>query len=97
MQGKVKCKNPNGKLNMQVIQDSKLSAVKFNSFDKLERYINELGYTFKVQNCFKEDRSFLYTKKFSKQQAYLRSTFDYLNDNTIEMGTVWTVQQFIRS
>ena len=49
MQGKIKCKNPNGKLNMQTILDSKLKAKKFNSFDKLERYINELGYTFKVQ------------------------------------------------
>ncbi len=52
---KTRCKNPNGKLNMQVIQDSKLSAVKFNSFDKLERYINDLGYIVKGKKLFKED------------------------------------------
>jgi len=67
---------------------------KFNSNEKAKRYISELGYNLKDYHCFKEDRSFIYTKKFSKQQVYLRSTFDFLNDNTMEMGTVWTVQQF---
>ena len=95
MQGKIKCKNPNGKLNMQVIQDSKLSAIKFNSFDKLERYINELGYVVKGQNCFKEDRSIIYRHKSNKKQhVFVKSTFDFLNDTTMEMGTVWTIQQF---
>jgi len=67
---------------------------KFNSNEKALRYISELGFSLKDRHCFKEDRSFLYTKKFSKQQVYLRSTYDFLNDNTIEMGTVWTVQVF---
>ena len=67
---------------------------KFNSNEKARRYISKLGYNLKDFHCFKEDKSFLFTKKFSKQQVYLRSTFDYLNDNTMEMGTVWTVQQF---
>ena len=67
---------------------------KFNSNEKALRYISKLGFSLKDYHCFKEDRSFLYTKKFSKQQVYLRSTFDYLNDNTMEMGTVWTVQVF---
>ena len=69
---------------------------KFNSNEKALRYIRELGFSLKDRHCFKEDRSYLYTKKFSKQQVYLRSTYDFLNDNTIEMGTVWTVQQFNR-
>jgi len=67
---------------------------KFNSNEKALRYIKELGFSLKDRHCFKEDRSFLYTKKFSKQKVYLRSTYDFLNDNTIEMGTVWTVQVF---
>ena len=95
MQGKIKCKNPNGKLNMQVIQDSKLSAVKFNSFDKLERYINELGYVARARNSFKEDRSIVYRHKSNKKKhLFVKSTFDFLNNNTLEMGTVWTIQQF---
>lgn len=69
---------------------------KFNSNEKALRYISKLGFSLKDRHCFKEDRSYLYTKKFSKQQVYLRSTYDFLNDNTIEMGTVWTVQQFNR-
>jgi hypothetical protein len=92
---KTKCKNPNGKLNMQVIQDSKLKTLKFNSLDKVERYINELGYTFKVRNSFKEDRSIIYRHKSNKNRhVFLKSTFDFLNDNTMEMGTVWTIEQF---
>ena len=91
---KTKCKNPNGKLNMQTILDSKLKDKKFNSFDKLERYINELGYTFKVQNCFKEDRSIIYRHKSNKKQhLFVKSTYDFLNNNTMEMGTVWTISK----
>ena len=94
MQGKIKCKNPNGKLNMQTILDSKLKVKKFNSFDKLERYINELGYTFKVQNCFKEDRSIIYRHKSNKKQhLFVKSTHDFLNNTTMEMGTVWTISK----
>jgi len=92
---KTKCKNPNGKLNMQVIQDSKSKTLKFNSLDKVERYINELGYTFKVRNSFKEDRSIIYRHKSNKKQhVFVKSTFDFLNDTTMEMGTVWTIEQF---
>ena len=72
----------------------KIDIVKFNSHEKALRYVQELGFSLSNHHCFKEDRSFLYTKKFTKQQVFLRSTYDYLNDNTMEMGTVWTVQQF---
>ena len=92
---KTKCKNPNGKLNMQVIQDSKSKTLKFNSLDKVERYINELGYVVKGQNCFKEDRSIIYRHVSNKKKhLFVKSTFDFLNDNTMEMGTVWTIEQF---
>ena len=71
-----------------------VKTIKFNNFVKAEQYIEELGYVLKQSNQFKEDRSFVYQKPRSKQYVYLRSTFDYLNANTMEMGTVWTLQQF---
>ena len=67
---------------------------KFNSNEKARRYIRELGFNLKDYHCFKEDKSFLFTKKFSKQQVYLRSTYDFFSSGSMEMGTVWTVQQF---
>ncbi len=92
---KTKCKNPNGKSNMQVIQDSKLSTLKFNSLEKVERYINELGYVFKVRNSIKEDRSVIYRHKFSKNKhVFLKSSYDFLSSGSMEMGTVWTIEQF---
>tara|TARA_R100001510_G_scaffold57041_1_gene63911 strand:+ start:128 stop:508 length:381 start_codon:yes stop_codon:yes gene_type:complete len=91
---KTKCKNPNGKSNMQMIADSKIKPLKFNSFDKLERYINELGYTFNGQNCFKEDRSIVYRHMSNKKKhLFVKSTYDFLNDTTMEMGTVWVVSK----
>ena len=75
---------------------AEVKTIKFNNFVKAEQYIEELGYVLKQSNQFKEDRSFVYQKLRSKQYVYLRSTFDYLNANTMEMGTVWTVQQFNR-
>jgi hypothetical protein len=74
--------------------DIKNNIKKFNSNEKARRYIKELGFNLKDCHCFKEDKSFLYTKKFSKQQVYLRSTYDFFSANSMEMGTVWTVQQF---
>ena len=65
---------------------------KFNSFEKARRYINELGYTLKHSNQYQEDKSFIYQHKRTKKHIYMRSTFDYLDDNTIDMGTVWTVK-----
>ena len=73
---------------------AEVKTIKFNNFVKAEQYIKELGYVLKQSNQFKEDRSFVYQKPRSKQYVYLRSTFNYLNANTMEMGTVWTVQQF---
>lgn len=73
---------------------AEVKTIKFNNFVKAEQYIEELGYVLKESNQFKEDRSFVYQKPRSKQYVYLRSTFDYLNTNTMEMGTVWTLQQF---
>ena len=67
---------------------------RFNSFDKLERYINELGYTIEGRNCFKEDRSIIYRHKSNKKQhVFVKSTYDFLNDTTLEMGTVWVVSK----
>ena len=66
----------------------------FNCFEQATAYIQELGYVLTQSNSFKEDRSFVYQKKRTKNFIYMRSTFDYLNTNTLEMGTVWTVQQF---
>ena len=92
---KSKCKNPNGKSNMQVIQDSKMSTLKFNSLEKVERYINELGYVFKVRNSVKEDRSVIYRHKFTKKgHVFLKSSYDFLSAGSMEMGTVWTIEQF---
>ena len=73
---------------------AEVKTIKFNNFVKAKQYIEELGYVLKQSNQFKEDRSFVYQKPRSKQYVYLRSTFDYLNANTMEMGTVWTLQQF---
>jgi len=91
---KTKCKNPNGKSNMQTIKDSKVPLTRFNDFEKMERYINELGYVYKGRNAFKEDRSIIYRHRNNKKHVFVKSTFDYLSPITMEMGTVWTVHSF---
>lgn len=64
----------------------------FTSFEKAKEYVKELGYTLKYSNQFKEDRSFIFKHKHSKKHLYLRSTWDYLDSTTTDMGTVWTLQ-----
>jgi hypothetical protein len=67
---------------------------KFTSFNKAQRYINELGYTFKARDTFKEDRSYLYHNKKTKQHMFLKSNYGFLSAGSMEMGVVWTVQRF---
>ena len=81
--------------NMKAIQDSKLDKITFNSLDKVERYIKELGYIFKVRDSVREDRSVIYSHKFPKKgHVFLKSSYDFLSVGSMEMGTVWTVTKF---
>ena len=64
--------------------------VKFNCLDKTKRYLKSEGYKYTESYSFKEDRAMLYRKY--NNWLKVTSTFDYLNDNTLEMGTVWTIQ-----
>ena len=81
--------------NMKAIEDSKLNKITFNSLDKVERYIKELGYIFKVRDSVREDRSVIYRHKFPKRgHVFLKSSYDFLSVGSMEMGTVWTVTKF---
>lgn len=64
--------------------------VKFNCLDKTKRYLKSEGYRYAESYSHKEDRAMLYRKY--NNWLKITSTFDYLNDTTMEMGTVWTVQ-----
>ena len=81
--------------NMKAIEDSKLDKITFNSLEKVERYIKELGYIFKVRDSVREDRSVIYRHKFTKKgHVFLKSSYDFLSAGSMEMGTVWTIEQF---
>tara|TARA_R110001606_G_scaffold230696_1_gene378531 strand:- start:65 stop:307 length:243 start_codon:yes stop_codon:yes gene_type:complete len=80
---------------MKAIEDSKLDKITFNSLEKVERYIKELGYIFKVRDSVREDRSVIYRHKFTKKgHVFLKSSYDFLSVDSMEMGTVWTVTKF---
>jgi|TARA_R110000787_G_scaffold281743_1_gene393217 hypothetical protein len=80
---------------MKAIEDSKLDKITFNSLEKVERYIKELGYIFKVRDSVREDRSVIYRHKFTKKgHVFLKSSYDFLSAGSMEMGTVWTVTKF---
>ena len=71
---------------------------KFNSLELAKEYAKNLGYSLKYSNNFKEDRSFIYQdSKVSARTIYIKSTWDYLDNNSLDMGTVWTVQRFYRN
>ena len=86
------CKNPNGLSNSYAIERNKKYRifVKFNSEEKAKRYLKSEGYRYRDSYNFKEDKSTLWQSKFNWLQ--MSSTYDYLNDNTMEMGTVWTLK-----
>ena len=65
--------------------------VSFNDEEKAKRYLRSKGYKYQEVYSFKEDRALLY-KNFKNSWVKLASSFDYLNDNTMEMGTVWNIE-----
>ena len=66
--------------------------VSFNDEEKAKRYLRSEGYKYQEVYSFKEDRAMLY-KNFKDSWVKLSSTFNFLNDNTIEMGTVWLIEK----
>ena len=66
--------------------------VSFNDEEKAKRYLRSEGYRYQEVYSFKEDRALLY-KNFKNSWVKLASKFDYLNDNTMEMGTVWVIEK----
>ena len=66
--------------------------VSFNDEEKAKRYLKSKGYRYQEAYSFKEDRAMLY-KNFKNSWVKLASKFDYLNDSTMEMGTVWNIEQ----
>ena len=59
---KKKCENPNGKLNMATITDSKSrKAIKFNSLDKAKIYLKSKSYRFREAHNYKEERCMFYS------------------------------------
>lgn len=75
----------------QVQQAKNRIIVSFNDEDKAKRYLRSKGYRYQEVYSHKEDRALLY-KNFKNSWVKLASTFDYLNDNTLEMGTVWVIE-----
>lgn len=65
--------------------------VSFNDEEKAKRYLRSEGYRYQEVYSHKEDRALLY-KNFKDSWVKLASTFNYLNDNTMEMGTVWVIE-----
>jgi len=87
---KKKCENPNGLQNMQTIADAKTrKSVRFNSLEKAKRYLKSKGYRYTQAFNMKEDRSMIYQGRFG--WVKVSSTKDFLNNTTMEQGTVWNI------
>jgi len=76
----------------QVKQAKNRIIVSFNDEEKAKRYLKSEGYRYQEVYSFKEDRAMLY-KNFKDSWVKLSSTFNFLNDNTMEMGTVWVIEK----
>tara|TARA_R100000742_G_C4230872_1_gene52463 strand:+ start:328 stop:564 length:237 start_codon:yes stop_codon:yes gene_type:complete len=72
----------------------KHNVIKFTTHDRATQYLYELGFSYKSRNNYKEDRSEMWQHKSKRQHAFLKSNYDFFSNDSMEMGTVWTVQQF---
>jgi len=95
MTGKKRLTKSQRSINSAKFEDIKSAKhriiVSFNDEEKAKRYLRSEGYRYQEVYSFKEDRALLY-KNFKDSWVKLSSTFNYLNDNTMEMGTVWVIE-----
>lgn len=95
MAGKKRLTKSQRSINSAKFEDIKSAKhriiVSFNDEEKAKRYLRSEGYRYQEVYSFKEDRAMLY-KNFKDSWVKLSSTFNYLNDNTMEMGTVWVIE-----
>jgi len=95
MSGKNRLTKSQRSINSAKFEDIKSAKhriiVSFNDEEKAKRYLRSEGYRYQEVYSFKEDRAMLY-KNFKDSWVKLSSTFNYLNDNTMEMGTVWVIE-----
>ena len=83
-------KQYNNKLELlNIINKTIIKPIKFNSLDKAKRYLKSEGYKFRQAFNHKEERTMLYQNRFG--WVKISSSKDYLNDNTMEQGTVWKI------
>lgn len=66
--------------------------LKFTNLDKAKSHLKSEGYRYSEAYNYKEDRCLLYKKRNNWMK--LSSTFDYLTEDSMDMGTVWTLEQF---
>ena len=72
-----------------IISKTIVKPIKFNSLDKAKLYLKSKGYKFRQAFNHKEDRTMIYQNRYG--WIKLSSSKDYLNDTTMEQGTVWNI------
>ena len=71
-----------------IIGKAVIKPVKFNSLDKAKLYLNQRVININKTTVIKKIEV-CYEKRFGWVKLY--STKDYLNDTTMEQGTVWNI------
>ena len=66
--------------------------IKFTSLDQAQEYLTGLKYFRKDSFVCKGDRAYVYKHKSRKKFIYLSSKVDYLDEDTMDRGTVWTLE-----
>ena len=85
----MKKKFDNSKDIEYIISKTIIKPIKFNSLDKAKKYLKSEGYRYRQSFNHKEDRTMLWQNRFG--WVKLSSSKDYVNDNTMEQGTVWKI------
>ena len=66
--------------------------VVFKEYEPARAYINALGYHLESKNCYKGDRSYLYRHNKRNHFLYLKSEYGFLDDGSMDKGTLWIIQ-----
>ena len=85
----MKKKFDNSKDIEYIISKGIIKPIKFNSLDKAKRYLKSEGYKSRQAFNHKEERTMIYQNRYG--WVKISSSKDYLNDDTLEQGTVWKI------
>jgi len=68
--------------------------IKFTNLQLAREHLKSSRYRLQDRFVVKRDRCYIYKHRIKKKYVRLSSQIEYLNEDTLDRGTMWTAEDF---